>query len=283
MGEAWSDWYAMDYLADTLSCAPVACFVDRRASRRPDRRLRLARQGRSRPRSGSRRSTARSAPPTARPAPRRTPASRPAAYTYGSLGKIDGAPEVHSDGEIWAQTLWDLRSAVGRGPHRAPLVTRAMELSPDDPSFLDMRNAILQADTVASTAAPPRPDLGGLRAPRHGLLRRRRSTAPTRARRELRDAAGREHAQGRRLRVRHRPRHPRPGAGARVSFAGLDSGFPGNAGATVDRTGEYTMPDLPIGTYPYLVAGGAGYEPLVVRRVPLAAGSHRRDLKPRRA
>ena len=34
-------------------------------------------------------------------------------YTYGDFGRIGGAPEVHDDGEIWAQTLWDLRTAVG--------------------------------------------------------------------------------------------------------------------------------------------------------------------------
>ena len=34
-------------------------------------------------------------------------------YTYASFGKINGSPEVHADGEIWAQTLWQLRTAVG--------------------------------------------------------------------------------------------------------------------------------------------------------------------------
>jgi hypothetical protein len=59
---------------------------------------------------------------------------------------------VHSDGEIWAQTLWDLRDALGVTDARR-LITRAMELSPPDPSFLDMRNAILQADLVANGGA----------------------------------------------------------------------------------------------------------------------------------
>ena len=34
-------------------------------------------------------------------------------FTYGDYGKVNGAPEVHGDGEIWAQTLWDLRRAIG--------------------------------------------------------------------------------------------------------------------------------------------------------------------------
>ena len=30
-------------------------------------------------------------------------------YTYGDFSKVDGEAEVHADGEIWAETLWDLR------------------------------------------------------------------------------------------------------------------------------------------------------------------------------
>jgi len=54
---------------------------------------------------------------------------------------------VHADGEIWGQTLWDLRKAVGSRAAES-LVTRAMELAPYNPSFLDMRNAMLIADTA---------------------------------------------------------------------------------------------------------------------------------------
>ncbi len=81
--------------------------------------------------------------------------SGPGGFTYGDFGKIFGRPEVHSDGEIWLQTLWQLRDALrcqgGRAGEEETecLVTRAMELSPPDPSFLDMRNAILQADLSA--------------------------------------------------------------------------------------------------------------------------------------
>jgi extracellular elastinolytic metalloproteinase len=52
---------------------------------------------------------------------------------------------VHGSGELWSQTLWDLRSALG---HRIADMdtTRAMSLSPNEPSMPDMRNAIIQAD-----------------------------------------------------------------------------------------------------------------------------------------
>ena len=62
-------------------------------------------------------------------------------YTYGDFGRIFGGPEVHADGEIWAETLWDLRAAVGRrSPARSS--PRACALPPE-PTFLDMRDAIL--------------------------------------------------------------------------------------------------------------------------------------------
>ncbi|MER5210258.1 M36 family metallopeptidase [Streptomyces sp. NPDC002838] len=56
---------------------------------------------------------------------------------------------MHADGEIWGETLWDLRTALGSRLTES-LVTRAMELSPANPTFLDQRNAILQADTVVN-------------------------------------------------------------------------------------------------------------------------------------
>ena len=76
----------------------------------------------------------------------------PGGYTFGDFGLIGGGPEVHADGEIWLETLWDLRRDLGRNATEE-LVTRGMELSPPSPSFLDMRNAILQADVVANGGA----------------------------------------------------------------------------------------------------------------------------------
>ncbi len=74
-------------------------------------------------------------------------------YTYGDFARILGGPEVHADGEIWVETLWDLRArliatygaASGIARARA-LVTDGLRLAPPNPTFLDMRNAILQAN-----------------------------------------------------------------------------------------------------------------------------------------
>ncbi len=76
-----------------------------------------------------------------------TPTTHPGGYTYGDFGRVGGSTDVHDDGENWAQTLWDLRRAIG-STEAESLITRAMELSPANPSLLDERNSILQADLV---------------------------------------------------------------------------------------------------------------------------------------
>ena len=74
--------------------------------------------------------------------------------TYGDYGYDMSGPEVHSDGEIWTATLWTLRDrileAVGGNQQKASdiaehLVMDAMPLSPQAPSMLDMRDAIVKA------------------------------------------------------------------------------------------------------------------------------------------
>ncbi|WP_300459209.1 M36 family metallopeptidase [uncultured Nocardioides sp.] len=74
--------------------------------------------------------------------------------TYGDYGYDMSGPQVHSDGEIWATTLWTVRDkilkAVGGNHKKASdiaehMVTDAMPLSPPSPSMLDMRDAIVAA------------------------------------------------------------------------------------------------------------------------------------------
>jgi extracellular elastinolytic metalloproteinase len=133
MGEAWSDYYAMDYLVtrglvnDTTKSGQV--LVGKYVSRnQPVIRTEaidcpVGAVGRLCTQFGG----------------------LSGGYTFGDLGNATGGPEVHADGEIWAQTLWDLRAKLG---HRvtAALVTEAMSLSPADPTFLDERDAIVSAD-----------------------------------------------------------------------------------------------------------------------------------------
>jgi hypothetical protein len=144
MGEAWSDWYAVDY----LGAAGLQPDSPAPGELRPgvyEGFPALRTQGFDCP--------VGSGPPGCPGAG----AAGPGGYTYGDFGKILCDPtcraEVHHDGEIWVETLWDLRNAlifahgVAEGIFRArALITDGMRLSPPSPSFLDMRNAILQAD-----------------------------------------------------------------------------------------------------------------------------------------
>jgi hypothetical protein len=57
----------------------------------------------------------------------------------------------HTSGEMWSQTLWDLRRRVGSAEARR-LVTGGLRLSAPDPTFLDMRDALLAADLATGGA-----------------------------------------------------------------------------------------------------------------------------------
>jgi extracellular elastinolytic metalloproteinase len=135
MGEGWSDWYAMDYLVKQGLQQDRAGKVDVRLFRYDGVGVNF---DRTEPLDCAVGSTARLC--------NGGDTGHRGGYTYADYGKVAGGPEVHGDGEIWAQTLWDLRHRLGSGKTEA-LVTRAMELAPSNPSFLDMRNAILVADT----------------------------------------------------------------------------------------------------------------------------------------
>jgi len=135
MGEAWSDWYAMDYLVDKgiqrdrAAKADVRLFVYDGVGVKFDRTEPIDCKVGQRVKICNGADT-----------------GRRGGYTYADYGKVVGFPEVHGDGEIWSQTLWSLRASLG-SKKTETLVTRAMEMAPYNPSFLDMRNAILAADT----------------------------------------------------------------------------------------------------------------------------------------
>jgi len=62
---------------------------------------------------------------------------------FGALG-TGRYDEVHNIGEIWCATLVELNRRVGE-ELAVPLVVDALKLSPANPSFLNMRDAILAA------------------------------------------------------------------------------------------------------------------------------------------
>jgi len=85
--------------------------------------------------------------------------------TYQDFNGGGGAipnDEVHNSGEIWAQTLWDmqwlmvekygfdadLNNGTGGNNLAFELVMNGLKLQPANPSFLEARDAILQADFI---------------------------------------------------------------------------------------------------------------------------------------
>jgi len=258
MGEGWSDWYAMDYLVDegfapdTASAGEVT--LDRYLG---NGQPTLRTEGLDCPLT-----TATSACPGG------DDTGSDGGYTFGDLGRIwSGGAEVHADGEIWAQTLWDLRQAVGVGDARF-LVTEAMRLAPQNPSFLDMRNAILQANQVGV--------LGG-RTDHEATIWQ------TFADRGMGYFAATEDANDT-TPIESFDLPPDPGdgvgslagtvtdadtglplAGVSVEFAGLDFS------ATTDAIGHYAIADVPVGTYPQVVASKSGYDHAVGADVAIVA------------
>jgi subtilisin-like proprotein convertase family protein len=75
---------------------------------------------------------------------------------------IGGAQEVHNTGEVWALTLWEVRSRViaangGNVPTgnqlMLQLVTDALKLTPINPTYLDARDALIDADCATNACA----------------------------------------------------------------------------------------------------------------------------------
>ncbi len=187
-------------------------------------------------------------------------------YTYADLGTIDGEPEVHADGEIWTQTLWELRqrliadlgAATGTS-HLRRLVTTALRLSPPNPSFLDLRNAILQAaaavlpaDTSAIWQVFARRGMGYFASTTsaddlHPIADTHLPPAPG-------DPSGTVSGT-----VTDTLTAGPAGAGVRVSFSGHDTGIGPELSATTNAAGAYAIAGVAPGTYPLLRVRGSGY------------------------
>lgn len=274
MGEAWSDWYAMDYLEQQGFEPDSAADGEMKVGRYVDHESNLIRsQGLDCP--------VGSADPAC-PGPGLFGTAGPGGYTYGDYGRVTNGPEVHADGEIWAETLWDLRDSVGIDRARE-LVTGAMRLSPPNPSFLDMRNAILQEDTatggadqaaiwavfanrgmgffasttdasdnnpVADDSLPPNP--GDPTGTVSGTVRDFDTTSPV--------------------------------ASARVAFGGHDSGLGPELSTTSNSAGAYSIANVPPGVYPtLLVSAPGGFERGFSQNVAVNANATTtRDLSVRR-
>ena len=254
MGEGWSDWYAMDYLVeqgfapDTAAAGEVTI----------DRYL-----GNGEP---TIRTEGLDCPlgPVSAECPGGHDTGADGGYTFGDMGRISpNGAGVHADGEIWAQTLWDLRGAVG-GETARGLVTDAMRVSPTNPSFLDMRNAILQADQVANGGANEATiwqvfaerGMGYFAAVGHA-----NDTSPLESLAIPPDPAD---GVGSLTGVVTDAVTGAPLFGVQVAFPHLD------LADTTDALGRYSIANVPVATYPRVVATRSVYSSFVMENVPIA-------------
>jgi extracellular elastinolytic metalloproteinase len=271
MGEGWSDWYAMDYLySHGFASGPVniGFFMNGNRSAQPN--------------SG----TLRTEPMNCRPgSPTTTDGGAPChgppqlgdgGYTFGDYGKIVGHPEVHADGEIWAQMLWALREdlVAQYGPTEGllrarRLITDGMRLTPPAPSMLDARNAILAADTATAGGQ----DRGRLwdDFANHGMGYFA-SVVDGDDAQPVQDT----HVQplGPGVAVTGRVTDLDTGlpvAAIRVGFGGHMSDLASDLAAQTDADGNFTIPAVPQGTYPQLIADKAGYDRVVPQNVVVGA------------
>ena len=269
MGEAWSDWYAMDYLVGQGLFRDTPADGDLRVGQYVGAGRDLIRSEPMDCKVGSTSSLCHG-----------TAGAGPGGYTYGDFGKVRGTPEVHSDGEIWGQTLWDLRDALGQRLTEF-LVTRAMSLSPSNPSMLDERDSILLAGAT-------------LRGGRHlntiwrvfahrgmgffaGALNGNDSTPgedfstppPDNAPTGTLTGTVTDSGTG------------QPLAGVTITVARQGGGRLNNPSSTTGADGKYSIPNLVVGTYPKVAVASGGFDPVQVP-VTIGTGTTVQDFSTRR-
>ena len=211
-------------------------------------------------------------------------------YTFGDFGKVYVTPEVHGDGEIWTQIMWQLRDRLiaDRGTRLAGiartrrLLSAAMRLVPPNPSFLDWRNALLQADTndsgdddsVAIWAVFAERGLGYFAsttgpadvAPTESFSLPPAASDPpaTVVGSVVDDVTGTAQS------------------GVTVSFAGFDSGIGPQLSDATDAAGDYVIAGAGAGTFPSLrTTSATGYD-RASRSVTVAPGVNTQDFALRR-
>ena len=187
------------------------------------------------------------------------PGWEPGGYTYGHMTDIWKRWEAHSASEVWSETLWDLRSALG--PRLADtLITRGVSYVPAQPSYLEARNAILQAD-VAGFRGRHLGRLWRLFAKRGmGFYAGSAGTSDVLPGEDFhvpRHAAGTGTVSG--VVTDSQSGAPLPGASVTVTVPG------DQYSAETDGAGHYAIGDdtgIPVGTYAKVRTQAAGYLPV---------------------
>jgi hypothetical protein len=139
LAEGWSDWYGMDLLAAQGAVVDAAAPGEVRFD------AYFNAGGRTEGLDCPVGSTAAACPGAG--------TAGAGGYTFGDFTLINPAfPfEEHANGEIWAQTLWDLRTRLGGRTARC-VVTGGLRLGPASPGFLSARDAILDHALVVGVS-----------------------------------------------------------------------------------------------------------------------------------
>ncbi|HEY1537915.1 MAG TPA: M36 family metallopeptidase [Solirubrobacteraceae bacterium] len=185
-------------------------------------------------------------------------------YTYADFGHVAGDPEVHADGEIWTQTMWQLRQllisrsdAAGDAEVRQ-LMTNGMRLAPPNPSFLDLRNAVLQA--AAASLPTTIDDIWTVFADRGmGYFASTTDASDLSPIADTHMPPATAAATGTLSGTVTDAATGSPVAGITVAVAGHDSGVGPQLSATTSSSGAYTISTVAPGTYPLVRARGGGY------------------------
>lgn len=248
MGEGWSDFYSFDYLV-TKGLV--------RNDRRVDGELVYDRYlTKNRPYTRTAAIDCAVRPSTADLC-LQLDGSATAGYTYGDIARRL-TTEVHNAGEVWAQTLWDVRQTLG---HRTTmrLVTAAMLLAPDDPSMLDMRDAILTADKVIYSAAHTDVLWRKFATRGFGYFAASIDAGDPEPAEDFHVPPAADQAPGAILGT-VTDTNGDPVAGALVLVAGHTSGTAGNYSDVTGVDGTYVIGGVVPGTYPKVVALADGFE-----------------------
>jgi hypothetical protein len=201
-------------------------------------------------------------------------------YTYGMFGRVDtdALPEPHADGEIITQTLWDLRARLIADLGEATGLERMRRLIADgmkdvtiEPSYLDLRNAMLAADAAYLNADRraiwevfAKRGMGWFAATRDGDDDRPVENFDLPG-----DLAGTtltgtvtDRATG------------QPLANALVQLGGHENKnrYGQDLSTRTDDAGHYTLTGVPAGEYPYVFAERNGYERATTEQVTVRPG-----------
>ena len=259
MGEAWSDWYAADYLVrdglevDTKGKADLQLFRYDGAAASLIRTQGI--------------DCTPSSPAARCPQDPTSTTGRTGGYTYADFGKVTASPR--STPMVRSGASRSGRSAT-RSAHGVSqsLVTRAMELAPYNPSFLDMRNALLVADTAhfkgkyhqkiwSTFASRGMGFFAGSLGGDDDQPSADTKTPPKNITTGVLTGTVRDNATG----------SPVGGVPVTLAFQGMGVT---NPTAVTAADGSYSIGPVPVGHYGKLTVNGAGYVP-VSRDVTVAA------------